>query len=64
MTLVAANPYIIDLDDRVLGLERPARALVGLGDAQHLVHAIENPDQLRVDLVRTDHAEHGACRAR
>ena len=49
-------------DDRVIGLEGPAGALVRLGDAQHFVHAIENPDQLRVDLVRADDAEHGARR--
>ena len=55
---VAAYPHVVDRDDRVLGLEGPAGALVGLGDAQHLVHAVEDPDQLRIDLVRTDDAEH------
>ena len=40
--LVAADPHVVDRDDGVLGLEGAAGALVRLGDAQHLVHAVED----------------------
>ena len=48
--LVAADPDIADGDDGVLGLERAARELVGLGDPHHLVHAVEHLEQPRVVL--------------
>ncbi len=47
-------------DDRVLRLERAAGALVRLADPQHLVDAVEDPDQLGIDLVGADDAEDGA----
>ena len=62
--LVTADPDIVYCDDRVLRFEGAARAFVRLGDAQHLVNAVEDPDQLGIDLVRADHAEHGSRDAR
>src|SRR5205823_5223925 len=62
--LVPAYPHIVDRDDGVLRLEGAAGALVRLADAQHLVHAVEDPDQLGIDLVRADDAEHRARDAR
>jgi hypothetical protein len=38
--------------------------LARLYGSQHFVHAVEDPDQLGIDLVRTDHAEHRAGGAR
>ena len=63
---VATDPHIVDGDDGVFRLERAAGALVGLGDAQHLVHAVKELDELLLDLVGADDAEHrprGAGRA-
>ena len=48
--LVAADAHVADGDDGALGLERPARELVRLGDPQHLVHAVEQLDQRRVGM--------------
>ena len=48
------------VDDGVLRLERAAGQLVRLGDAQHLVDAVQQLDQPRVDLAAADHAEHRA----
>ncbi len=66
MTITSSPPIRTSsrIDHRVFRLEGAARALVGLGDAQHLVHAVEDADQLRVDFVRTDDAQHGAGRSR
>ena len=43
--LVAADPHVADDDDGVLRLERAARELVRLGDAQHFVHAVLDLEQ-------------------
>ena len=58
--VIAADPHIVQDDDRVLRLEGAAGPLVWLRDAQHLVHAVEDADELRIDLVRTHDAQHGA----
>ncbi len=63
--LVAPNPQVVDDDHRVLGLERPAGQLVGLGDAHDLLHAVEQLDQPGVGLLgaadRAEHRAEGAC---
>ena len=62
--LVAADPHVADGDDGVLRLERAAGELVGLGDPQHFLHAVEHLEQPRVELpLPADRAEHRAQRA-
>src|SRR6266850_1189196 len=58
--LVAPYSHVVDVDKGVLGLEGAARALVRLRDAEHLVDAVEDADQLGVDLVGADDAQHGS----
>ena len=57
---IRTSPTVID---RRLRLERPARELVRLGDAQHLVDAVEHLDQPLVGMPLADGAEHGARHA-
>ncbi len=54
---VAADAHVADRDDRVLLLERAARELVRLGDAQHFVHARLHFEQLRVAVAVADRAD-------
>ena len=61
--LVTADPDIVNGDDGVLRLEGAACALVRLRDAEHLVDAVEDPDQLGIDLVGTDDTEDRAADA-
>ncbi len=58
--LVAADADVADRDDRGLRLERAAGQLVRLGDAHHLVHAVQHLDQPRVGPSLPDGAEHRA----
>ena len=62
--LVAAYPHVIDHDDGVVGLERAAGQLVRLGDAVHLLDAVEDFEQRNVELARSaDRAENRPQRA-
>ena len=63
--LVAAYPNIVEDDDRVVGLERAAGQLVRLSDAVHLLDAVEDFEQRRVELARAaDGAKDSPERAR
>jgi hypothetical protein len=61
---VAADAHVVDGDDRVLRLERPAGELVRLADAQNLLYAIHELDEAGVDVIAaTDRADNGSIRA-
>ena len=62
--LVTAYPHVVEDDHGVFRLVGAARALVGLADPQHFVHAVEDADQLGIDFVRTDDTQNGAGRSR
>src|SRR5262245_21080946 len=56
--LVTADPDIVCGDDGVLRSEGAAGTFVRFRNAQHLVDPVENANQLGIDLVGADHAEH------
>ena len=58
--LVAADAHVADRDHGAVRLERPARELVRLRDAQHLVDAVQHLDQRLVGMPLADRAEHRA----
>ena len=61
---IPADAHIVEDDDSVLRLEGAAGPLIGLGDPQHFVNAVEYADQFGIDLVRPHHAQDGARGAR
>ena len=55
--LVAAYSHVVDRNDGVFGAEGAAGALIRLGDPKHFVNAVENGNQIGIDLLCADDAK-------